>query len=98
VLPFSLIELDFEHPQSIQVEGGIGKEHLFQSGNPISTVDQFYNKFTILRIEGSVAIGDFVVFGSAEYFLCRDNVLCSPGVYKNTRIQLENLNFSSLEN
>lgn len=94
--PFSHVYLDFSEPNNIQVDGPIGRDHLTEDKNPMSIVDSYFHLFTIAKIDQDVAIGDLIIFGSSEVFICRENVLCAPGNYKNVRVSLKQIDFATI--
>jgi hypothetical protein len=91
--PYSLLELDFANPESLEAQER-DKQHL--TGNPVSTVDQVYNRFVIKGADEGQATGDLLLYGHSDYFLCRENVLCGPGTYRNVKVPLSQLDFETL--
>lgn len=63
-------------------------------GTPMSTVDHKYTQFSILKVEGNIAIGELNLLGYSEGFGCLPRFLCRQGVYKNTRIPLDRLDLN----
>lgn len=97
IRPYSRIDLDFSSLENIQLDSGGTLKHLSDSSNPVSIVDLEYNWFTIERVDGDSAVGELVNFGFTQTFSCVENVLCAPGTYRNVRVRLDHLNFSTLQ-
>lgn len=90
VKTFSLIHIE-QKIESLQLTGNRPLERYLNHPNPFSTVDHFYNRFLIRRIEGDRAIGDLTLYGYAESFSCMENILCDGGLLKNVEVALEDL-------
>ena len=65
--------------------------HIVPENNPLMLVDRTLVNFELKSIEGNQGIGDLVVYGYEGTFLCRGNVLCSAGTFKNVKIDLDRL-------
>lgn len=90
IRPYTQVVLD-QTDESIMLRFNRPNTRYLTEENPFSTVDHFVNAFEAQKLDGDYAIGKMIMYGHAESFACRFNIICEAGTYENVRLKLSDL-------